>query len=194
MYWFMNSPMYCRPGGAGTLATPTDPNQIRLTMRAYASGVTIITARVGEEVHGMTATAVCSVSLAPPLLLVCVVRWARTHGLIAASGAFAVNLLHQGQRELADRFGGRRPDIADRFCGVGYHHAVTGAPILDDSLGYFDCRVVAAHDGGDHTIFVGQIEATGRTGARRPLIYHQGDYLAFPTLEQAGIPLAETVE
>lgn len=176
----MNGAMYTAlPRCAGRIDTPVDPDRVRLTMRGFASGVTIITARAGDEIHGMTATAVCSVSLAPPLLLVCVVKSARTHGLIAASGFFAVNLLHQGQRELADRFGGRHPHIADRFCGVAYRDEVSGAPILEDGLGYFDCQVVAAHDGGDHTIFIGRIEATGRSGTGRPLIYHQGDYLNF---------------
>jgi len=160
---------------------PVDSNMARLTMRWCASGVTIITARAGERIHGMTATSVCSVSLAPPQLLVCVARSSQIHSLIVDSGHFAANLLRQDQRDLADRFGGRQPWVVDRFQGLAHHHVVSGAPILDDSLGYFDCRVVATHSGGDHTIFVGQIEATDRADRGYPLIYHQGQYLEFPS-------------
>jgi flavin reductase (DIM6/NTAB) family NADH-FMN oxidoreductase RutF len=176
------------------VTVPIDRDEFRLTMSRFAAGVNVVTVRLGDEIHGMTATAVCGVSLTPPLLLVCVIKCARTHTLIAKSGIFAVNLLRQGQRELADRFAGRCPDIADRFHGVAYRPQITGAPILDDSLGYYDCRVVATHDGGDHTIFVGQVEAAGRRGIGHPLIYHEGNYLDFSAFGLAGGPVNESIE
>ena len=154
--------------------------EFRRVLRQFAAHVTIVTVRLGDAIHGMTATAVCRISVTPPLLLVCISKHAFTHSLISVSGIFAVNLLHQGQRELAERFAGRCPELLDRFAGVAYHHEVTGAPILDDSLGYFDCRLVASHDGGDHTIFVGQVEAVGQLHIKCALIYHQSTYVDLP--------------
>lgn len=159
---------------------PLARTEFRRLLRQLAAHVMIITARLGDTVHGMTATAVCRLSVAPPLLLVCISKQASTHRLIAMSGIFAVNLLHQDQHELAERFAGRGPERGDRFAGVAYHGEVTGAPILDDSLGYFDCRLVTSHDGGDHTIFVGQVQAAGQLHVKRALIYHQSAYVALP--------------
>jgi flavin reductase (DIM6/NTAB) family NADH-FMN oxidoreductase RutF len=146
-------------------------------MRNLATAVTIVTTRWGDQIHGMTASAVCCVSLAPPLLLVCIAKSTRTHRLIAESGFFAVHLMHEAQRDLADRFAGRLLDCGDRFHGLDVGQAVTGAPVLWDSLAYLDCRVTAAHDGGDHTIFLGAVEDIGRRDLGRPLIYLQGAYV-----------------
>jgi flavin reductase (DIM6/NTAB) family NADH-FMN oxidoreductase RutF len=149
----------------------------RLAMRNLATAVTVVTTRCGSQIHGMTASAVCCVSLAPPLLLVCIAKNTRTHRLIEQAGIFAVHLLHQAQRDLADHFAGRFPENGDRFHGLDYVDAATGAPVLLDSLAYLDCRVTAAHDGGDHTIFLGAVEAIGRRELGRPLIYLQGTYV-----------------
>ena len=149
----------------------------RLAMRNLASAVTIVTTRCGDQIHGMTASAVCCVSLAPPLLLVCIDKSTRTHRLIAEAGIFAVHLMHEAQRELADRFAGRLLDCDDRFHGLDVGEAVTGAPVLWDSLAFLDCRVSAAHDGGDHTIFLGTVEEVGQRRCGRPLIYWQGAYV-----------------
>ncbi len=163
-------------------ANPKQPanDSFSLTMSRFAAAVTIVTVRFCDEIHGMTATAVCSVSRIPPLLLVCVAKSTRTHELIERSRIFAVNLLHHEQREMAERFAGRSSHEPDRFLNVLYGHAITGAPILDDGLGYYDCEVVSAYCGGDHTIFVGQVVASGRGCVGRPLIYHEGSYCAVP--------------
>jgi flavin reductase (DIM6/NTAB) family NADH-FMN oxidoreductase RutF len=145
------------------------------TFRCFAHGVTVITARAGDQFHGMTATATCGVSLDPPLLLVCVKRDTRTHMLIKQAGAFGVNLLRNQQRGIAEQFAADRSTM-ERFAGTAYHREVTGAPILDDTLGFFDCRVVAAYEGGDHTVFVGAVEAARSAGDGVPLIYHHGNY------------------
>lgn len=185
----IDTPVY--PNGNGDREPSDIDSQIlrqaefRRVLRHFAAHVTIVTVRLGDALHGMTATAVCRISVTPPLLLVCISKHAFTHNLISVSGIFAVNLLHQGQRELAERFAGRCPELVDRFAGVAYHHEVTGAPILDDSLGYFDCRLVASHDGGDHTIFVGQVEAVGQLHIKCALIYHQSKYVDLPMPELA---------
>jgi flavin reductase (DIM6/NTAB) family NADH-FMN oxidoreductase RutF len=152
-------------------------DEYRKAMRDLTASVTIVTTRCGNEIHGMTASAVCCVSLAPPLLLVCIAKSTRTHQLITKGRVFAVHLLHQAQRELADRFAGRLLDCDNRFHGLDVGQAVTGAPVLRDSLAYLDCRVTTAHDGGDHTIFLGAVEDVGRRELDRPLIYLQGAYV-----------------
>lgn len=161
-----------------------DENAFRRIMRTFASAVTIVTVRAGDVIWGITATAVCSLSLRPPLLVVCVNSGCRTHALITRTRIFAVNLLHEGQWELAERFAGRHPESTDRFRGVPWHTVTTGAPVLNDCLGYLDCSVVVVHDGGDHSIFVGGVEAAALIGAGQPLIYYQGTYLHLLTMLQ----------
>ncbi len=145
-------------------------------MRGWASGVTIVTARAGAEAHGMTVSSFTSVSLEPPLVLICAEKVTRTHALIAASGAFAVSVLTREQGDLADRFGGRDTEHTDRFQGVPTFTAVTGAPILSDYVSYFDCVVSEAHPAGNHTIFVGKVVSARLANGRDPLVYWRQAY------------------
>jgi hypothetical protein len=120
-------------------------------MGNFATGVTILTTALGEELHGMTANAVCSVSLDPLLVLVCVNKQARTHAVLSESGVFAVNVLAEEQEHLSRLFADDAVDAAHSLTGLSYRRGVTGAPILTDCLAYVECRVVAAYPGGDHT-------------------------------------------
>lgn len=140
-------------------------------MSQFATGVTIVTTRDGEEIHGLTANAVSSVSLDPLLVLVCVEKTLYSHELMHQSGVFAVNILNVNQRTLAERFAGLIPDVEDRFAGVSYISADTGSPILADTLAWLDCRVWASYDGGDHTIFVGEVIAADVPDEHEPLLY-----------------------
>jgi flavin reductase (DIM6/NTAB) family NADH-FMN oxidoreductase RutF len=154
-----------------------DADALRIAMRGWASGVTIVMARHEGELHGMTASSFTSVSLDPPLILICVEKRTRTHRLIQASGAFAVTVLPVDRDEWADRFGGRPTDHADRLQDVDTFSVVTGAPILADYLSYFDCFVADAHPAGSHTIFVGNVVAAKLAEGRQPLVYwHRGYY------------------
>jgi flavin reductase (DIM6/NTAB) family NADH-FMN oxidoreductase RutF len=146
----------------------------RKALAAWASGVTIVTSRHGDAVHGMTVSAFSSVSLDPPLVLVCADKSSDTHGVIARSGRFAVNVLARGQRALSDRFAVKKDEHL-RFAGVPWGEAVTGAPLLDEALVGIDCRVAAAHDAGDHVIYVGSVEAV-RQREGEPLLYFRGRY------------------
>lgn len=150
-----------------------DVEMFKRAMSQFATGVTIVTTRDGDEVHGMTANAFSSVSLAPMLVLVCIAKPLRTHEMIERSGIFAVNILALEQRELAERFAGMIPGVEDRFAGIAYRTATTGAPVFDDALAWVDCRVWATYDGGDHTIFVGEVVdgAVLNDGTREPLLY-----------------------
>lgn len=158
------------------MAAPISPDAFRSIMRHVPTGVTIVTTEFEGKQHGLTANAFASVSLAPPLVLVCVNRTASSHDYITKSGIFCVNLLAVEQIELAKRFAARGPD--DRFAGIPARKGTSGAPVLADVLAYIDCTLVAAHEAGSHTIFIGGVlDAASRHG--KPLGYFDGDYRDF---------------
>jgi flavin reductase (DIM6/NTAB) family NADH-FMN oxidoreductase RutF len=109
--------------------------------------------------------------------MVCLANEAESKDWTAESGIFAVNILSDEQEFLAERFAARAPIVNARFDGVPYHTAITGSPILADSLAWYDCRMETLYDGGDHTIFVGRVEATGFGGeSKSPLMYFANRY------------------
>lgn len=138
-----------------------DGELIRDVMARHASSVCVVTTLFDGRLHGLTVSSFCSVSLDPPLVLVCVARLANSCEFIRSSGLYAVNLLSWRQMFLADRFSGRAPLVGANFDEVQYRPAVTGAPILEGCLAWVDCRVQDTHEGGDHVIFVGHVEAAG---------------------------------
>jgi flavin reductase (DIM6/NTAB) family NADH-FMN oxidoreductase RutF len=151
---------------------------LRQLLGGRAVTVAIVTARAGERVHGMTVTAFTEVSLEPPLVLVCADQSSNTHPVIEAGGVFALNLLSEEQAGLSNRFASKK-DEERRFEGIAWETATTGAPILPGALGALDCRVVAAHPGGDHVIYVGRVEAVRVFPERKPLLYRRGTYGTF---------------
>lgn len=148
--------------------------EFRRVLGHFATGVTVVAAQVdGGPPRGMTANAITSVSLDPPLVLVCVEHTADTHDVIAEAEAFAISVLRQDQEAVARRFGSYDPDT--KFDGVAHRAASTGAPVLDDAMAWIDCRLWARYDGGDHTIFVGEV-VDGDTEDGAPLLYFRGGY------------------
>jgi len=164
-----------------------DPQQFKKVMSQFASGVTVITTIYQGTPIGIAATSFSGLSLDPPLVLVCLDKKLFTHQVLSNGGVFAVNILHSQQRELGMRFAGMYPNIKDRFAGLETHQAITGCPILPDTLGWVDCRVWAAYNGGDHTIFVGEVLAAG-TGSTNsaPLIYHNRTWQGSVSLSESG--------
>jgi len=156
--------------------TPLTKDHFRRVMGQFATGVTVVTTRLGDEMHGLTANAICSVSLEPLLVLVCVDHAADTHPLLEKSGVFAVNILSEKQEHVSRLFAGPTEEKTGRLEGMGYRTAVTGAPIIEGCLAYLDCRIVAAYPGGDHTIFIGQVEEAEISGDGPPLIFFRGRY------------------
>jgi flavin reductase (DIM6/NTAB) family NADH-FMN oxidoreductase RutF len=136
----------------------------RHVMGHFATGVTVVTTRSQEELAGLTVNAFCSVSLNPPLILICVDLTSKTCPGIRESGVFAVNMLTEKQEYLSRCFATSSVERYESFCHASYHVAVTGAPIIDDTLAFIDARVVAEYPGGDHLIFLGQVEAMGAAG------------------------------
>src|SRR5437762_8678417 len=157
-------------------ADEPDIPTFRRVVGRFATGVVVVTTRADEGLHGLTANAFCSVSLDPLLVLVCVDKLARGHERLEQAGAFAISVLSDGQEFLAERFAGRAPLVNARFDGVGYRQAATGAPILERSCAWLDCRLWATYDGGDHSIFVGRIVAAGDDPAAAPLLFHESRY------------------
>lgn len=151
-----------------------DPREFRRVIGLFGTGVTVITTRIGDDVHGMTANAFTSLSLDPLLVLVCVDRRARMHPLIQQAGRFAVNILHEGQEAISRNFAGQpEGSIADtlRFS------TDDGAPLILGCLASVRCDVHEVLDGGDHAIVIGRVTEMirGDVGAH-PLIYFAGTY------------------
>jgi flavin reductase (DIM6/NTAB) family NADH-FMN oxidoreductase RutF len=148
--------------------------EFRRILSRLATGVTVVTATgPGGAARGLTASAVAAVSLDPPLVLACVDRSADTHDCIAGAGAFAMNILGEAEQDLAGRFADG--STGTKFHGVAYRRDVTGAPLLERALAWVECRVWASYDGGDHTIFVGEV-VSGHAGPGEPLLHFRGGY------------------
>lgn len=139
----------------------------------FPSGITVVTTKAADgSDQGMTVSAFCSVSLEPPLVLICIEKAASAYGALINAQGFVVNILSAGQEQLARRFS--IVDI-DRFEGIGYSRSRNGFAVLDDVLGIIECDAYALHDAGDHTVIVGEVRAT-RTEDGTPLIYYRGGY------------------
>ena len=150
-----------------------DHDAFRAVMGRFASGVTVVTSVDADgDDEGMTVSAFCSLSLDPPMILFCVDRSASMFESLAVAPGFIVNILSESQEPLARRFSGPDPN---RFEGIGYSRAPSGPVILDEVLGYLNCKRVASYDGGDHRIFVGEVEAA-EANEGRPLLYYRGGY------------------
>src|SRR5271170_3870608 len=151
--------------------------EFRKAMGCFATGVTILTLDLEGEVHGMTANAFASVSLDPPLVLVCVDRSARTHAHLHAKKRFGVNVLAENQREISEYYA--RPvhihERAEEEAGARFDRTAQGTPILHGSLAYLECRLHSAQEAGDHTIFIAEVEdVVVRAGD--PLLFFRGRY------------------
>jgi flavin reductase (DIM6/NTAB) family NADH-FMN oxidoreductase RutF len=151
-----------------------DSDTFRSVLGRFASGITVVTARSPDEKDfGMTVNAFCSVSLLPPLVLVCVDHIASMHDMLLKASHFAVNILAAHQEPISRRFSG--PEEHKRFDGVGYFRGTTGAALLVDALAPIECRRGANHDAGDHTVIIGEVEVA-MAHAERPLLYYRGGY------------------
>ena len=142
----------------------TEQEFFRQVMGHFATGVTIVTTASNEGLSGLTVNAFASVSLEPPLVLICVDLKSHTLDYLHSSGNFAVNFLTDQQEALSRCFATTSAERYEYFCHAPYHVAVTGSPILDGILAFIDARIVAEYPGGDHSIFLGQVEAMGAEG------------------------------
>lgn len=153
-----------------------DSEQLRLAMRQWATGVTIVTSADNGLRHGMTVSSFTSVSLVPPMILVSIERIVRTHQMVSQSGIFGVSILAEGHKKISDRFAGREFEKEDRFKGIETFTLDTGAPLLLDGLANFDCKVVGQHKAGSHSLFIGLVVAVRLGKPGKPLIYYDRQY------------------
>ena len=150
------------------------PDEFKTALARWASGVTVITTRAGERIHGMTVSDFSGASLSPPLVTVCASKDSMTTKLVAEGECFGVNVLKEDQQDLSNRFASKKLEM-ERFVGLETFELETGAPLLPDALVNLDCRLVATHDAGDHVIYVGEIVASV-AGEGAPLLFYRGAY------------------
>ena len=150
--------------------------EFRRALSRFASGVTVITTKDNEgKLYGITVSAFCSVSLEPPLILVCIEKSAGSHRALEQSKAFVVNILREDQQHISNHFASR---LNDKFNEISYRFGIENLPLLEDVLVNLECRLRYSHEGGDHTIYVGEIEnLTINDG--NPLLYFHGGYRKF---------------
>jgi flavin reductase (DIM6/NTAB) family NADH-FMN oxidoreductase RutF len=151
---------------------PIDEARFKLAMSHFASGVTIVTTEHEGRPYGMTVASFASLSLHPPLVLVCIEKSVKTHDAIAAAGAFGVSILAQAQQAVSGRFASKRDD---KFDGVSTRRGELNVPLIDGATCTLECRVHAQLPGGDHTIFVGEVVAS-ETTEDAPLVYYRSAY------------------
>ena len=151
-----------------------DPDSFRSVLGRFASGITVVTTldADGRDV-GMTVSAFASVSLHPPLVSVCVDHEASMFLALGHADRFGVNILSSEQEALSRRFAA--VESTHRFDGLGYERGESGVVLLEDALAHLECRRVAQHDAGDHTLFIGEVERVSAQDAR-PLLYYRGGY------------------
>lgn len=158
---------------AAMMDTSIDPIALRRAFGTFVTGVTVITTLDEDGTpRGMTANSFTSVSLNPPLLLVCVAKSASSYQAFTGSDCFAVNILHEGQVDVSATFASKSPD---KFQSVNHDRIHTGAPVLTDSLTWFDCSVFNRMDAGDHAVLIGEVRAFG-TSPSAPLGFCRGRY------------------
>jgi flavin reductase (DIM6/NTAB) family NADH-FMN oxidoreductase RutF len=152
---------------------PVSASEFRAALQHFPAGVTVVTTRDGDgQPCGMTASAFTSLSLDPPLVLVCIDHEATAYPALVEYGWFGVNVLGKSQEHLSRHFA---QSIPDKFAGIAYREGRARLPILEDVVAALECRVVHRYPGGDHTIFVGQVEQASVAGGA-PLVYYRGGY------------------
>ena len=150
-----------------------DPRELRNVMGLFATGVTIITTKDATgKPFGLTANAFSSLSLDPPLLLVCIDKKVDCYACFDESKVFAVNFLARNQEDLSTRFATKG---IEKFEGVSYTLGGLGVPLLDGALAHLECKVAAGYEGGDHTIYTGEVQSMA-TSEAEPLLFYQGKY------------------
>jgi flavin reductase len=159
------------------------PAEFRAALGRFAAGITIMSTLQDGVAHAMTANAFTSVSLDPPLVLVCVDKGVRMHAAVLDCGYWAVSVLSADQGAIADRFARSGRDLYSQFDGISTAAGPkTGCPLVVDALSWLECRTWATYDGGDHTIVVGEVLSLGLGEQADPsaLVYYSGHYRKLP--------------
>ena len=151
---------------------PIGEADFKRAMSQFASGVTVVTTEHEGQLYGMTVASFASLSLDPPLVLICVGRRMQTHDAIAGAKRFGVSILGQDQQQLSNHFASK---LDDKFTGIDYRRGRSGVPLLNGAICTLECELHEQLPGGDHTIFVGRVEDAS-TDERAPLVYFRSGY------------------
>ncbi len=149
-----------------------DSEQLRRAMRAWTTGVAVITARHDNQNYGMTVNSFTSISLEPPLVSVALKRLTHTFEAVEKSGEFAITVLSSDQKDLSDRFAGKITGVTDRFDGVPTETLELPAPVIKGGLAYLNCRVLSSTPVGENVLIVAEVIAAKGEGEGDPLVYH----------------------
>ena len=152
---------------------PPDPATFRTVLGHFATGLTVLTTFDGDEPIGMACNSFTSVSLEPPMVLFCAAKSSTTWPRMQPSKVFAANIMSEDGEELVRLFAQKG---ADRFASLAYARGRTGSPVLRDALAFVDCKTVAEHEAGDHTIVVGEVLELGYQSEGKPLLFYRGGY------------------
>jgi flavin reductase (DIM6/NTAB) family NADH-FMN oxidoreductase RutF len=150
-----------------------DQLEFRQALGYFATGVTVITTRHQDQLHGTTVNSFCSLSLNPPLVLVNIDRRSTIHDLIIAGGIFGVNILDEYSETLSRHFASRIPD---KFANIDYWLGTLGIPLLQEALAHLECRLSEHYPGGDHTIFIGEVISLNTQPHSQPLVFYRSTY------------------
>jgi flavin reductase (DIM6/NTAB) family NADH-FMN oxidoreductase RutF len=155
---------------------PVTQDEFRAALGRFASGVTVVTTKDATgRLHGITVSAFCSVSLAPPMVLICIEKQAGSHYAFEESNVFIVNILREGEAVISEHFASLHPD---KFESIEHTTGIEGVPVIKNALASLECRVKFAYHGGDHSIFVGDVEKV-TVDDGRPLLYFHHEYGQF---------------
>jgi len=153
-----------------------DPLEFRRIIGHFATGVSVITTSAGAQMQGMTANAISSLSLDPVLMLICVAKDSHTHQLLEQGGVFTVNILGEHQEDVSRIFAKRAEPETGSLRGQRFVVGHSGCPRLEDCLAFIECKVADVLDGGDHSIFLGEVVDEGVVNDVAPLVFYRGQY------------------
>ena len=153
-----------------------DQNQLRVVMRQWTTGVSIVSTQYQGNQHGMTVSSFTSVSLDPQVVTISLTKSARTHDMIQKAGCFGITILSDEQQRISELFAGQATESEDRFQGLESLTLTTGAPFIKGGLAYLDCEVIAFHDFGTNSLIIGGVKVTKVGESGKPLIYYDQRY------------------
>ena len=153
-----------------------DQDQLRLVMRQWTTGITVVSTRYQGARHGMTVSSFTSVSLQPQVVTISLTKSSRTHDLILSAGCFGITILSTDQQNISELFAGQTTESEDRFKGLEIITLETGAPFIKAGLAFLDCKVSAVHDFGTNSMFIGEVIAAKEGDNGTPIVYYNQQY------------------
>ncbi|WP_433434288.1 flavin reductase family protein [Nonomuraea sp. CA-141351] len=159
-----------------SIERPVDPATYRKVVGRFATGVAIVTTRVGDVDHAMTVNSFTSVSLDPLLVLFCAEKVARFHDAVMEAGVWGVSVLPASMEDASRFFAHRGRPLNGQLARWSHHWGESGVALFDEAIATIECATTAVHDGGDHSIVVGSVTSLDTPSDEAPLLYHDGRY------------------